>query len=213
MAMAMPALLVVLCACPAVAQAQAGPEPLPIMVVDVRAFSAGLGQDPVTASDLGVAATSLPGRALGGAAGISVYPFRRSNFAIGIGGEAILARATATQEDADGMPLGPPLEQRLRGIAGGISLNFGHRDGWSYLSAGMGPMSFGTFAGEQAPADAPPTRSTINMGGGARWFVNRHLGLTFDVRFYLTRPEVTGNGYAARQRNRLLVLSGGVSIK
>ena len=54
---------------------------------------------------------------------------------------------------------------------------------------------------------------TINMGGGARWFFTRHVAFAFDVRFYLTRPEDTVDLYPARQRTRLLVLSGGLSFK
>jgi hypothetical protein len=198
---------------PAAALAQDPDAPLPPIVLDVRGFYAGLGQDPITASELGVAATELPGRALGGVVGIHAYPLRGRSFAIGVGADFMLARGRATRDAEDDPVQGPPIEQRLESLSGSLSLNFGQREGWSYLSAGMGPMRFGTFVGETAPAERAPRRSTIHMGGGARWFAARHLAVTFDLRFYLTRPEVTTASYPGRQRNRLLVLSGGIAIK
>ena len=200
---------------PAVAAAQAGPEPVPPFAVDIRGFLASPGRDPVTAGELGLATSELPGRALGGAATLNLYPFRRTSFAVGLTGEFMLARARQTPEpDEVAMtPAGPPIEQRLESLSAGLSLNFGHRHGWSYLSAAMGPMRFGTFVGETPPAEPAPRKSTINLGGGARWFVNNHLGVTFDLRFYLTRPELPTPTYPGRQRNRLLVLSGGISIR
>lgn len=195
------------------AMAQPAPGPLPPVVVDVRGFYTGLGQDPLTAAELGVAPTALPSRALGGAVGLNVYPIRRGSFAIGLGGEFVLARGRKVPDPDDPFAVQIAVEQRLQGLSGGFSLNFGQRDGWSYLSAGLGPMQFGTFLGDAAPAESAPRKSTINLGGGARWFTNRHLAVTFDVRFYLTRPELATASYPGRQRNRLLVLSGGVSIR
>jgi hypothetical protein len=214
-----PALLLTLAAVtawPALASAQTGPEPVPPFVLDLRGFYSGLGRDPVTASELGLAPAELPGRALGAVASVHVYPIRRAGFAVGVGGEAVVARGRATREIVDetgASAVLPPAEQRLRGVSAGLSLNFGHRNGWSYLSAAMGPMQFGSFVGESAPAEPAPRKNTINAGGGARWFVSDHLGVTFDVRFYLTRPEETTASYPARQRSRLVVLSGGLSIK
>jgi hypothetical protein len=99
------------------------------------------------------------------------------------------------------------------GLSGMVSLNFGHRDGWSYVSAGMGPLSFATFQGEQAPALRPPVQMTINLGAGARWFITRHVAFCFDLRFYQTEPEVTTDFYPPRQRTQLRVLSAGVAFK
>lgn len=189
-------------------------EPLPIVAGDLRLFYSGLGQDPTTAGDLGVPVDQLPVRGLGGVAGVHVYPLRGSSVALGIGGEWMIARGRSEQKDATtGEPVGLPVEQRLRSLSPQVSINFGHREGWSYLSAGMGPMSFATFQGETAPAESPPTKSTINMGGGARWFAAAHLAFAFDVRFYLTRPEEIVAPYPGRQRTRLLVLSGGIAFK
>jgi hypothetical protein len=189
-------------------------EPLPIVAADLRAFYSGLGQDSVTAADLGVTPEQLPARGLGGVAGVHVYPLRGRTMALGVGAEAMIARGRAQQKDATtGDPVGLPIEQRLISISPQISLNFGHRDGWSYLSAGMGRLSFETFEGALPPAELPPVKSTINMGGGARWFITSHVAFTFDVRFYLTRPETASDLFPGRQRSRLTVLSAGFGFK
>ena len=77
----------------------------------------------------------------------------------------------------------------------------------------MGRLSFETFEGELPPHELPPAKSTINMGGGARWFITSHIAFTFDVRFYLTRPEAASDLFPGRQRSRLMVLSAGLGIK
>ncbi len=198
-------------AAPALAQQ---PKPLKPFVFDLRGFYSSLGQDSVTAEQLGVSAASMPGRGPGGVAGLHLYPLRRASFALGLGVEGVLARTRKQDKDATtGDPVGLPITQRMRGFAPQLSLNFGHREGWSYLSAGMGSLSLSTYQGPLAPADPPPTKSTINMGGGARWFNSAHLAFCFDVRFYLTRPQDQTVSYPGRQRSRLVVLSAGIALK
>jgi hypothetical protein len=211
--MRVPIFLTLLVLAPAVARAQE-PRPIPPAVVDLRGFSSGLGQDPITAADLGVAATSLPKRGIGGVMGVQVYPIRKGSLALGIGAEALIARGRSQPVDATtGDPVGLPIEQRLISVSPQLSLNFGHREGWSYLTAGMGPLTFETFQGAAAPSEAPARKNTINMGGGARWFNFRHLAFTFDVRFYQTRPEPATAVHPGRQRSKLLVMSAGVAFK
>jgi hypothetical protein len=205
------AVLFALLSVPAWAQER---EPLPIAAADLRFFYSGLGQDPVTAADLGVAADALPSRGLGGVAGVHVYPLRGRTMALGIGGEWLIARGVATPADpATGVASGPRIEQRLISLSPQISLNFGHREGWSYVTAGMGPLSFETFQGDLPPHDLPPKSTTLNYGGGARWFAKAHLAFSFDIRFYRT-PGVAAVGPApGRQANRLLVMSAGIAFK
>ena len=196
---------------PAVAQTR---RPLPPIVVDLRGFYSGLGRDLVTADDLLVLPDDMPGRALGAVAGVHVYPLRGRSMSLGLGGEAVFARAGAqtTPEDDDETLL-PAVNQRLRGLSGMMSLNFGSRDGWSYVSAGMGPLSFATYTGDTPPADAPPSQMTINFGAGARWFAWRRIAFAVDVRFYQTRPEVPSGSYGGRQRASIRVLSAGISVR
>ena len=201
-------------------------QPLPVVVVDLRGFYAALGQDPITAGDLLVTPADLPSRGLGAAGGVQLYPLRSRRISLGISAEAILARArkltTPEEEQEEEEPAGgdgevteplPPINQRLIGWSGNLSLNFGSRNGWSYVTAGIGPMRFGTFEGDQSPPRPAPSKMTINYGGGARWFAWRHIAFAVDVRFYQTRPESQTVFYAGRARSSLRILSAGISIR
>lgn len=185
--------------------------PIPPFAVDVRGFYARLGTDEVTAADLAIPADDLPDRGLGGAVGVTIYPIRRQSFALGLGGEGLLAWGKSQPVDAEGDPLGLPIKRRVQSLAGQLSFNFGHRDGWSYISAGMGPLVFETYAGDTPP---PTTNDmTLNFGGGARWFTSRHLAFCFDIRFYETKPVPTTATSPGRERQRLFILSVGAAFK
>lgn len=191
-------------------------QPIPRFTVDLRGFYTGLGQDARTASELGVTINDMPKRGLGGVAGVHFYPLRGERMALGLGAEYLLARGRQTPEPPTGQTVLPTttiVEQRLVSLSPQLSLNFGHRDGWSYLTAGMGPLGFETFTGAVAPSEPPEKKNTINMGGGARWFAASHVAFTFDVRFYLTRPADRTPFHPGRDRNRLRVLSAGISIR
>ena len=68
-------------------------------------------------------------------------------------------------------------------IAPQVSLNFGSRDGWSYLSAGLGAGSVNAEATDVLPGrhESGLLRS-VNYGGGARWFITPRLAFGFDLR-------------------------------
>jgi hypothetical protein len=209
--------LMLLLVTPAAGWAQLPSQPIPPFVFDVRGFYSGLGQDPITAADLGVLESDMPGRGLGLVGGVHVFVIRKAKFALGLGGELIMSRGKKTPEvDEDStVPVvpGPTVHQRVQGLSGQLSLNFGDHDGWSYLTGGMGPMRFETYLGDNAPPERGPQKMTINVGGGARWFAKPHLAFMFDVRFYLTRPEEATIFYPSRARYRMVELSGGISIK
>jgi len=131
--------------------------------------------------------------------------------AFGVGGEAILARGKHTLLNSDGKESGTVIDRRLRGVSGQLSLNFGHRDGWSYLTAGIGPTSFETYLAATVPDGLRPM--SINFGGGARWFNWEHLAFTADLRFYQTKPALATPNTAGRLRKNLVVFSGGIAIK
>lgn len=220
----------------ALAQVQ---EPIPAFTVDVRGFYTGLGRDSRTATELQLTPEQLPARALGGVFGAHVYLWRKSRMTLGIGTEYLLARAsrtpkpgevttppkktTPTTPDPIDLPVEPVLpalprpapvvHQRLASFSPQLSLNFGHREGWSYVTAGMGPVSLSTFTGMKAPIDPPQSKSTLNMGGGARWFATPHVAFMFDIRFYETRPSDTTPIYPGRDRKRLRVMSVGISVR
>lgn len=184
-------------------------------VIDARGALAKFGQRPLTASSLGVTAADLPGPGLGGTIGAHVYPLRLGRVAFGVGGEMIVARRSTQKTDAAGEAVGPELQSRFTSIAPQISANFGHRNGWSYVSLGMGHASYETWPVLPA-GDARPDRPVraINYGGGARWFTSSHLAFTVDLRFYAVSPaladEITP---AERPRARLMVISAGISAR
>ena len=94
-----------------------------------------------------------------------------------------------------------------------LSLNFGHRNGWSYISGGM----FGTAEAYLDRADLPasnvPRRSTISYGGGARWFTNERIAFAVDFHWYSVAPIDAGPTWVAEPRTTLLILSGGIAIR
>ncbi len=105
----------------------------------------------------------------------------------------------------------------MTSLAPQVSLNFGHSLGWSYLSAGLGQTRVKSEAETQSTIQYLPVDSgwvkTINYGGGARWFVNDHFGVGFDLRWYklsIVEPSATSPG---APRASLLTLAVGVSLK
>ena len=84
----------------------------------------------------------------------------------------------------------------LTTVAPQLSLNFGSSDGWSYLSAGYGRAQISgqrsAFA-EGGTATQKRSLPSINFGGGARWFTNDHLAVTFDIRFHRMSPGDVGS--------------------
>ena len=73
-----------------------------------------------------------------------------------------------------------------------MSANFGTRDGWSYLSAGVGIASVATEAADVMPGENESGRlRAVNFGGGARWFITARLAFGFDLRAH---PIAAGRG-------------------
>ncbi len=196
-------------AAPAFAQQ---PQPLPKFELDARGFTVFIGQDATTANDLGLAATDLPSRLFGLAFGGNLYLIRGRSAAIGIGAEGLFGRGTAPVANPSG---GAALlaQTYITGFSPEISANFGHGGGWSYISGGAGPMRIDSFLGD-APLGEPPSKVTVNFGGGARWFAYTHVAIGFDVRFYLSKAfDGSPPLFPGRGKRRILVVSGGFSIK
>lgn len=209
------ALLIVWAPVFASAQEQAPPviqqRPVSGFVIDARGVLARFGQRPATASALGVTTAELPGPGLGGAAGVHLYPVRFGKIALGIGGEVMLARRGRQPVDDKGEPKGPSLRSRAYSLAPQISLNFGNRTGWSYVSGGVGRGDFETWA---EPGPMPDRKvQIVNYGGGARWFSSPHFAFTVDLRFYRFSVGPASDALAERPAQRLIVLSAGISLR
>jgi hypothetical protein len=192
-------------------------EPIPPFVIDVHGAIGLLKQSETTAASLeeitGIPVTpdDLPSRGLGLSGGVTFYPLRRRSFAFGVGGDFLFVNASHQTTDDNGVPIGPAVARRLQNLSGQISLNFGHRDGWSYLTGGIGPLAFDTYLAESQPDG--PRSPTINFGAGARWFSTDHVAFSLDLRFYQTKPADPTAIVAHRDRQSVLVFSAGISIR
>jgi hypothetical protein len=197
-------------------------EPIGPFVVDLRFASSGLpaetGWTPPLPAD-----TVVPSRGLGFEAGAHVNVFRRRVFALGVGASWLVARgSTSPQEPPEGTPPVTPsvprVNTRVSAFAPQVSLNFGHSLGWSYLSAGLG----GTRVESNATlTDGSTTLTsqdsdwvkTINVGGGARWFLNDRLGVGFDLRWHNVSLVPMSATHPGAGRASLLVAGAGIVIK
>ncbi|HEY7497930.1 MAG TPA: hypothetical protein VH740_05440 [Vicinamibacterales bacterium] len=206
---------VLLASCPLHALAQE-PETEPIgpFAADLRVALPRFPRDAAIATALGVTEENLPGRGLGISAGLHVYPLRMGKVKLGLGGELLLGRARRTLEPAtEGGTPGPTVTGRISSLSPQVSLNFGSRRGWSYISAGIGFATL-TIEDDADPVASPDGRlRTINYGGGARWFAKEHLAFTFDLRFHRYDPQEAIVGRPAYPGGRMMVLSAGISVK
>ncbi len=187
---------------------------IPLAALDLRGVFAFLGKDPITATGLFLAAENLPSKAFGLSGGAHVYPVRGRAWALGLGAEAIVVRNSLEPIDlTTKKPTGDVFKRRLRGVSGQLSLNFGHKAGWSYLTAGLGPMSFESYLEKTTVIPDGLRTTTLNFGGGARWFNFDHLAFTIDMRFYRTKAAIATLHTAPRDSHSVVVLSAGMSIK
>jgi hypothetical protein len=190
--------------------------PIGIFAADARLAMPAFPQDAETAAQLGVVQENLPGRGFGFVLGAHVYPLRMGNATLGVGGEMMRARGSNTVEPLEeGGAEGPTVLTRFESVSPQVSLNFGAREGWSYISAGMGWMRYYMEREDLAatsPEEAPRLRA-LNYGGGARWFGRPHLAFAFDLRFYGVPAQDATATRPALPKSRRLVLSAGVSFK
>jgi hypothetical protein len=198
-------------AVPAQAQISGPIEPF---VADVRGVWARFKEDPGIAAAVGVTPVNLPTRGLGIVAGAHWYPFRLGGMTLGVGGEFLTARDSRTLDAAaEGEPEGPTVDTRMTAVAPQVSVNFGKRDGWSYISGGIGWGAFTSERADQPVGDADGLVRSTNYGGGARWFIREHLALSVDLRFYAIAEQPAAPSRPAYPSTRLMVISVGASFR
>ena len=195
-------------------------EPIGRFALDLRGIFARHKKEPIVADALGVDSANLPNRSFGLAAGAHVYPFRAGKIAFGFGGEFAMARGSSSIKipgPGQTVTEGPVVQRHFRSFAPEVSLNFGHRNGWSYISGGMFGRAKLYAEGEVKPATPAAMRDTVNYGGGARWFMKSHLAFSVDIRWYSISagPEAPSDVVPrfVQPKTTLLVISGGISIK
>lgn len=198
---------------PGVATAQ-GIEPIGRFVVDVRGSIPLYGQNEQLAANEGLFPFQLPSRGFGIDVGGHLYPLRWRGITFGVGISLLTSAGERTAGENDPVVDGPTVRTTFTALAPQFSFNFGSKEGWSYLSGGVGSSRL-TISTESGQGNESPRRArTINYGGGARWFVKRHLAFTLDLRFYaISALPPAETGEPATPRMTLMVVNAGVSFK
>jgi len=195
------------------ASAQTPPPRIGPFTFDIHGVVPKFGDDPQLALSRGLNTTDLPGAGFGASAGLHFYLPKIAGITIGLGAEAIVARSSASS-DTGSSTTALAVTETFKEVSPQLSLNFGSGKGWSYLSAGIGRSMWSVVA-ENAPASPADEEilSTINYGGGARWFAKNHLAFSLDVRLYEIENGTPTPGRPGSPRTVLLVIGAGISLK
>jgi hypothetical protein len=190
-------------------------EPIGPFAADLRIVMPRFKEDVGVSTALGVASTNLPTRGLGIAGGVHWYPVHMGQLVkLGIGGEILISGGSNTAEpETEGGADGPTVNTRFTSVSPQVSLNFGKRQGWSYLTGGIGWAGFRTELESSPVADSDSRPRVFNYGGGARWFAKEHLAVSLDLRFYAVSAQEAAVGRPAYPSMTLMVISGGISVK
>ncbi len=195
----------------ALAQPVAPPGPF---VIDARGAFTNVGRSEELAAPRGLMSSELPKSVLGFDVGAHFYPVR-GKVTLGVGGSLLMVGGTQTPGAPEEGAVNPPItpgEFRVRGIVPQVSLNFGSSRGWSYLGGGVG---FSQMKAGRAESDLTysPQLLTINLGGGARWFVSERVAFTLDGRYYRMASKELEADYVGNPAVSMFVLSAGLSFK
>jgi len=214
-------LLVLLAVVPASAQER---ERLPWVVGDLHAASVGMptaeGWIPVPV----LGDQPLPGRGYGLAGGATVYPLQLGLVTFGAGVSFSTAKGTGESVtivtgsgESEVTIVTPIMRTQILNVLPQLSINFGHKYGWSYLSAGIGRSRVKSSAdavGDTPQIIIPETwNQAINFGGGARWFMKEHFGAGFDVRFVKLGSRAAAGAIPAARRTQMITFSAGITIQ
>jgi len=207
--------VMLLAACADRVAAQEPPPRIPWVVLDLHGTFATFPNDVALADSRGLQQLELPGGNFGIDAAIHLYPLRWRAVTFGIGGQVTAARSHSTPDPSASPSLGlRPVTEKFVSAAPQLSLNFGSGHGWSYISVGVGQSQLSIVPDGAEALDADTERlRTVNYGGGARWFVRRHLAFSFDVRVYVIPPGTPTAARPGSPRANLLVIGAGISLK
>jgi hypothetical protein len=193
----------------AAAQTAAPPGP---WVADLRGVTSPVPTDAGFYPPL--AATSVPSRGFGADLGAHIYLWSLKLARIGLGGNFVIVRSTvaapvaATEDETADASAVQRVTLNMRVIAPQISANFGTRDGWSYLSAGVGIATVATEAEDVMPGRHESGRlRAVNFGGGARWFITPRLAFGFDLRAHRIAAG------SATPKTSVFAVGAGLSIR
>ena len=204
------------------AGAQTSDTRIPLFVLDAHAATVGLPQEQGWVPTL-PPKTIYPGRNFGVAGGGSLYPLRFSQIAFGVGASMIYGKGTGETEVVTGTgstatkTVTHVVHTGITSIVPQVSINFGKKLGWSYLSAGYGKskVSSSAEATKSAVEIVVPDawNVAVNFGGGARWFMKPHLGAGFDVRWVKLMNRGQTDVLPSAKRTQVWNISAGISIQ
>jgi hypothetical protein len=192
-------------------------DPIAPFVIDVRGAFMSLDAAG-SAGQIGIDKAQLPSNGLGLEVGAHIYPLRGRVVSLGVGASLLFTRsskAPEVPEDEEPDPTDPTVRTRIKGFSPQVSLNFGSRRGYSYVSAGIGSMTRAIDATEGVLLNevTGDTRArTLNYGGGARWFAGSRLAFSFDLRFYRVAAQDKTTSSVSLPQQRFFVGSVGISI-
>jgi hypothetical protein len=182
-------------------------------VIDVHGTSSGLPQGAAFLPPVSAAAP-VPARGAGFGVGAHVYAFRLGSARLGFGaslmnvrGEAVAPRATPSASTSTTPERPPGIRVDMRTLAPQVSFNFGTADGWSYLSAGVGVTEIVARTIDLDVRRETGRLMTVNAGGGARWFLTRHIAVGFDIRLHRVAAAET------MPAAMLFAVGGGISLR
>lgn len=200
------------------AAAQAPKEGLPRFAIDLHGASVGLptaeGWIPVVSAD-----TPVPGRTWGVSGGANVYLFKLGAMTFGVGAQVATGRGKGEPLPATtgAAPTAPVVITQITSLLPQVSMNFGHKLGWSYLSAGYGQTKVSSSASAvgATPGTVVPEswNPALNFGGGAKWFMKPHLGASFDVRFTKLGSRAATATLPSAKRTQMVTFAVGISIQ
>jgi hypothetical protein len=195
------------------AYAQETPTRIGPYVVDVRGIVPLFGSSAATAASRNLSQAELPGAGFGGSFGGHVYLPKLGPITVGVGVEATVGRSrSAANADVD-----PPLRavtETFRSVVPQLSLNFKGANGWSYLSVGFGRARWSVVpdGSDPVPADHESLK-LIDYGGGARWFIKKHLAFNLDVRWHEIKEGAPQPDLPPSPHNVILAIGAGVSLR
>lgn len=195
------------------ARAQEPPPRIGPYVVDLRGIVPLFGNDATLAASRNLSQAELPGTGLGGSFGGHVYLPKFGPVTVGVGVEATVGRSHAVP-DTSADPSLRPVTETFRSVVPQVSLNFKGANGWSYLSVGFGRARWSVIPDGADPL--PPDEESlavIDYGGGARWFIRKHLAFTLDVRFHEIKEGAPQPDLPASPHTVLLAIGAGVSLR
>ena len=206
------ALTSVLAGC-GVALAQEPPPKIGPFVADLHLTVPKFGQDANLARSRSLVLAELPGSGIGGTVGAHIYFARLGPLTLGIGGQATVGRSRSTGVSS-GDQSTRAVTEVFKSASPQVSLNFGNGNGWSYLSVGVGRSHWSVVpdGADRFPAD-DEILSTIDYGGGARWFAKKHLAFSLDVRLHEIKNGAPQGNLPGSPHTLLLIIGAGISVK